>query len=73
MKYKHLHTWDTMLGSYGYWKELMQELAEQDNAPLDCIFRRSNGEWECASSLTPTHRFWDKHKAIHGVTEGESK
>lgn len=64
MKYKHLHTWDTMMGSYGYWKEFTQALAEHDNAPLDCIYKKDD-TWVCASELTPDHRFWDIHNATH--------
>lgn len=71
MKYKHLYTWDTLMGSYDYWKDSQQALAEHDNAPIDAIYKRSEdkgGDWERASTLTPTHRFWDTHRAIHGET-----
>jgi len=74
MKYKHLYTWDTLMGSYDYWKDYTQALAEHDNAPIDAIYKRSEdkgGDWERASTLTSTHRFWDTHRAIHGETVEE--
>jgi hypothetical protein len=38
VKYKHLLAWDTMMGSYQYWKDGNQEMAEKDNAPIDVVF-----------------------------------
>lgn len=45
IKYKHLWAWDTMMGSYDYWKEDQQKLAEKENAPEDAIYRKQAGTW----------------------------
>lgn len=64
MKYKHLYTWDTMMGSKDWYKKDMQELAEREGAPIDAVCKDSDGKWFCASQLDPSHHFWKHHEAI---------
>lgn len=58
IKYKHLFAWDTMMGSYAYWVNDQQERAKADDAPLDAIFKNSEGGWERASTLSKDHMYW---------------
>ena len=65
MKRKHLWVWDTMMGSYQYYKEMMQAQAEEENAPLDAIYKGRDGSWVTASMLGQNHRFWDEFRRYY--------
>ena len=43
--YKMVMFWGHSLGSYQYYIRQEMERACQENAPLDAIYRRENGEW----------------------------
>lgn len=45
IKYHHLFAWDCMMGSYNYWKEMMQAKAEEENAPLTAVYKAHDGSW----------------------------
>jgi hypothetical protein len=45
IKFKYLMAWDTMMGSFGYWKEMMQAKAEEENAPLTAVYKAHDGSW----------------------------
>jgi hypothetical protein len=66
IKYKHLHAWDTMQGSYDHWKEKKQEDAKRTNAPIDAIFQSMDGTWEIAGSIPHYHQFWQVYKTLFG-------
>lgn len=44
-KFRHLAAWDHMMGSSNSWREMMQERAEADGAPIDAIYRKDDGSW----------------------------
>jgi hypothetical protein len=50
IKYKHLWAWDRMMGSTIGWSEMKQVEAEEDDAPLDAVYKGHEGKW---------HRFED--------------
>lgn len=50
IKYKYLWAWDRMMRSDYGWSKRLQGLAEQEKAPIDCIYRDITGKW---------HRFRD--------------
>lgn len=45
IKYKYLMAWDRMMHSSPAWMGKMQIEAEEDNAPLDVIFKDTDGKW----------------------------
>ena len=65
VKYKHLWVWDTMMGSYRYYKDMMQEDAKLENAPLDAIYKNGKGEWVRASELGKDHGFWNEFRKYY--------
>ena len=52
-KYFHLRAWDEMMGSYDYYKGLMQRQAHEEEAPNDAIWKDNKGRWHRASELHP--------------------
>jgi hypothetical protein len=44
-KYQYLYAWDRMMGSFAYWIEDQQALAEKENAPTDAVYRTDGGVW----------------------------
>ena len=50
IKYKHLWAWDRMMRSTIGWSEMKQAEAEDENAPIDAIYKDHEGKW---------HRFAD--------------
>ena len=44
-KYKYLMAWDNLRGRDTRSKIMHQLRAENDNAPLDAIYRDANGKW----------------------------
>lgn len=55
-EYKAIREWGKMMGSYPYYIRMQQELASQEDAPLDAIYRSDKG-WECVSGLAEGHHF----------------
>lgn len=63
VKFRHLLSWDTMMGSDGYWKQASQERAEAAVAPLDAIYlETTSGKWARASELRADHNFHKFHE-----------
>ena len=50
--YKHIAAWGRMLGSFRYYVKQEQAAAFEDGAPLDAIYKNSEGEWERFSGVT---------------------
>lgn len=56
--YKGILLWGRLLASYSAYIMGQQELAAQENAPIDAIYKDcSTGEWRCVSHLKPDHHF----------------
>ena len=48
--YKHIRAWGMFMRSFEYYIRDQQELALQDNAPLDAIYKR-DGKWRTYSEV----------------------
>ena len=51
IKYKYLRAWDLLLHSSQGWMDQRQLIAEAENAPLDAIYRDTDGTWHCFSEI----------------------
>jgi hypothetical protein len=49
--YKHIAAWGFFLKSYQYYIALQQELAAKDQAPLNAIYKKSDGTWATADNI----------------------
>jgi hypothetical protein len=45
VKYRHLWAWDNMMGSFLYYKEMNQARAEEENAPINAVYKAHDGSW----------------------------
>lgn len=62
LKYPFVYAWDRMLGSYEEWSEREQERAEKESAPLDAVYRDSDGKWvsfKNVQSFRTKRRIWN--------------
>lgn len=51
IKYKYLYAWDRMMRSTLAWSEQKQRQAEMENAPIDCIYRDTDGTWHIFGNI----------------------
>lgn len=52
VEYKYLMAWDMMMHSDDFWKQRMQRLAKEENAPKNAIYRDVNGKWHTFDDVT---------------------
>lgn len=50
--YTYIAAWGRMMGSYSSYIRSQAELAAEDNAPLDAIYRRDDGTWATTSDVS---------------------
>lgn len=50
-EYRHIFAWGVMLSSQLWYIQRMQELASDENAPIDAIYKR-NGIWVSYTDIT---------------------
>lgn len=45
MRYKYIWAWGKLMGSYDTFIQREINMAEEDGAPEDAVYRRSDGTW----------------------------
>lgn len=51
MKYKYIYAWGKYMDSMDYYIEEQQAKAEAENAPLNAIYKRREGDWATMDSI----------------------
>lgn len=55
-KYRHIAAWGRLLGSYNYFIELQQALAEEEGAPETACYKNREGVWVTFENLNENAR-----------------
>jgi hypothetical protein len=61
--YKHIAAWGNFMRSYKYYIDDQQRIAAKDQAPLNAIFKRSDGTWCTADEIKNSTLKIDINKA----------
>jgi hypothetical protein len=68
-KYRHLWAWDTMMKSNYHVKTSNQQLAEEEGAPIDAVYRINTGIWQRFESIPSQDT---KERVLRAMQEPQS-
>lgn len=63
--YRAIRVWHASTGSFSYYWKHLQELAAEEGAPLNAIYKTSGGTWITTNDLSPGHPFLDVLKETY--------